>query len=188
MTHARAAAERNIRNAVAEMHNIENEIGNETEEKQQVNKPRVQNAVRLFESGYNCAQSVFAAYADLFGMDMQTALKMSSAMGAGVGRMREVCGVVSSMAMLAGLKEGNADPEDEEAKAHIYGLVRLMSAEFKKQHGTIICRELLGIEGMEESARPSVRTPEFYASRPCRRLIMHAAEIIEEMLLDEKEA
>lgn len=187
MTLVRAEAERNIRNAVAEMHNIENENGNEikngAEEKQQMNRPRVQNAVRLFESGYNCAQSVFAAYADLFGMDKQTALKMSSAMGAGVGRMREVCGVVSSMAMLAGLKEGNADPEDEEAKAHIYGLVRLMSAEFKKQHGTIICRELLGIEGMEESAKPSVRTPEFYASRPCRKLIAHGANIIEDILL-----
>lgn len=187
MTRVRAEAERNIRNAVAEMHNSENEIRNEikndAEEKQQMNRPRVQNAVRLFESGYNCAQSVFAAYADLFGMDKQTALKMSSAMGAGVGRMREVCGVVSSMAMLAGLKEGNADPEDEEAKAHIYGLVRLMSAEFKKQHGTIICRELLGIEGMEESAKPSVRTPEFYASRPCRKLIAHGANIIEDILL-----
>lgn len=187
MTLARAEAERNIRNAVAEMHNIENEIGNviknDAEDKQQMNGTRVQNAVRLFESGYNCAQSVFAVYADLFGMDMQTALKLSSAMGAGVGRMREVCGVVSSMAMLAGLKEGNADPEDEEAKAHIYGLVRLMSAEFRKQHGTIICRELLGIDGMEESAKPSVRTPEFYASRPCRKLIAHGAEIIEEILL-----
>ena len=190
MTHVHAEAERNIRNAVAEMHSIENEGGNEIknneEEKQQMSSSRVQNAVRLFESGYNCAQSVFAAYADLFGMDTQTALKMSSAMGAGVGRMREVCGVVSSMAMLAGLKEGNADPNDEEAKAHIYGLVRLMSAEFKKQHETIICKELLGIEGMEESARPSVRTPEFYASRPCRKLIAHGAEIIEEILLVEK--
>lgn len=150
-----------------------------------IDESRVQKAVGLFESGYNCAQSVFAAYADLFGMDMQTALKMSSAMGAGVGRMREVCGVVSSMAMLAGLKEGNDDPGDEEAKAHIYGLVRMMSAKFKERHGTIICRELLGIEGMEESARPTVRTPEFYASRPCRGLIAHAAEIIEEFLIYE---
>ncbi|MCM1263134.1 MAG: C-GCAxxG-C-C family protein [Butyrivibrio sp.] len=151
----------------------------------EVNGTRVQDAVALFESGYNCAQSVFAAYADLFGMDMKTALKMSSAMGAGVGRMREVCGVVSSMAMLAGLKEGNDDPENEEAKAHIYGLVRRMSAEFRSKHGTIICRELLGIEGMEESAKPSIRTPEFYASRPCRKLIAHAAQIIEDTLLTE---
>ena len=116
-------------------------------------------AVSLFESGYNCAQSVFAAYADLFGMDLSMALKMSGAMGGGVGRMREVCGAVSSMALLAGLKEGNDEKQ-----------------------GTIICRELLGIEGMEESAKPSVRTPEFYANRPCSRIIACAAEIIEDVL------
>ena len=143
---------------------------------------RAEYALSLFKSGYNCAQSVFAAYADLLGMDTETALKMSSAMGGGVGRMREVCGTVSAMAMLAGLKEGNADPENEEAKEHIYALVRRMSALFKEQQGTIICRELLGIEGMEESAKPSIRTPEFYASRPCGRIIACAAEIIEDVL------
>ncbi len=144
---------------------------------------RVGYAADLFQSGYNCAQSVFAAYADLFGMDRQTALKMSSAMGGGVGRMREICGAVSAMAMLAGLKEGNDDPENEEAKARIYALVRRMSGQFREKEGTIICRDLLGIEGMEESARPSVRTAEFYATRPCARLIAEAAEIIEEVLL-----
>ena len=77
---------------------------------------RVQDAVMLFESGFNCAQSVFAAYADLFGMDRETALKLACPMGAGVGRMREVCGTVSAMAMLSGLKMGNTDPSDEEAK------------------------------------------------------------------------
>ncbi len=143
---------------------------------------RAEYALSLFKSGYNCAQSVFAAYADLLGMDTETALKMSSAMGGGIGRMREVCGTVSAMAMLAGLKEGNADPENEEAKEHIYALVRRMSALFKEQQGTIICRELLGIEGMEESAKPSIRTPEFYASRPCGRIIACAAEIIEDVL------
>ena len=143
---------------------------------------RVEYARHLFESGCNCAQSVFVAYADLLGMDIEMALKMSSAMGGGIGRMREVCGTVSAMAMLAGLKEGNADPENEEAKEHIYALVRHMSALFKEQQGTIICRELLGIEGMEESAKPSIRTPEFYASRPCGRIIACAAEIIEDVL------
>lgn len=147
---------------------------------------RVDYAVDLFKNGYNCAQSVFAAYADLFGMDQQTALKMSSAMGGGIGRMREVCGAVSAMAMLAGLKEGNDDPENEEAKAHIYELVRRMSGKFKEKEGTIICRELLGIEGMEESARPTVRTAEFYTTRPCARLIAEAAGIIEEVLLEKE--
>ncbi len=148
-----------------------------------LDKSRTGQAVATFKEGFNCAQAVFATYADCFGMDRETALKMSSAMGAGIGRMREVCGAVSSMAMLAGLKEGNADPCDQEAKRHIYALVRQMSDRFKEENKTIICRELLGITGAEESPEPSVRTEEFYATRPCVRLIECACRIIEETLL-----
>lgn len=104
-------------------------------------------------------------------------------MGGGVGRMREICGVVSAMALLGGLKEGNTDPENEEGKERIYLLTRKMAEKFKEKNNTIICRELLGIEGMEESARPSARTKEYYAQRPCSRLVADASRIIEEMLL-----
>ena len=146
---------------------------------------RVEEAVKTFESGYNCAQSVFATYADLFGMDKETALKMSSSMGGGIGRMREVCGVVSAMALLAGLKEGNADPKDEQAKEAIYLLTRQMADKFKEKHQTIICRELLGIEGMEKSAKPSERTASYYSQRPCSKVVVKAAGIGEEMLLED---
>lgn len=153
---------------------------------QELFESRVDRAVKTFEEGFNCAQSVFSTYADCFGMERETALRMSSAMGAGVGRMREVCGAVSSMAMLAGLKEGNDDPQNEEAKEHIYALVRQMSARFREEYGSILCRELLGLEeGAEESAKPSVRTPEYYASRPCPGIIACASHIIEEILLDD---
>lgn len=144
---------------------------------------RVDKATATFEEGYTCAQSVFATYADLFGMDRETALKLSSPMGGGIGRMREVCGAVSAMALLAGLKEGNANPENEEGKERIYLLTRQLAGKFREQFGTIICRELLGIEGMEESARPSERTQQYYEERPCPRLIAAAAGIIEEILL-----
>ncbi len=77
---------------------------------------RVEKAVQTFESGFGCAQSVFSTYADLFGMDRETALKLASPMGGGIGRMREVCGAVSAMALLAGLKDGNTDPENEEGR------------------------------------------------------------------------
>lgn len=144
---------------------------------------RVEEAVKTFESGYTCAQSVFVTYADLFGIDRETALKLTSPMGGGIGRMREVCGAVSSMVLLAGLKEGNTDPANEEGKEKIYLLTRQLAEKFKQQHGTIICRELLGIEGMEKSAKPSERTESYYSTRPCSALVRTAAEIIEEMLL-----
>ncbi len=146
---------------------------------------RVEQAAATFEEGYTCAQSVFVTYADLFGMDRETALKLSSPMGGGMGRMREVCGVVSAMALLAGLKEGNTDPNNEEGKERIYLLTRQMADKFREQNGSIICRELLGIEGREESAKPSKRTKEYYMNRPCTRLVASAARIVEEMLLEE---
>ena len=118
---------------------------------------RVEKAVQTFESGFGCAQSVFSTYADLFGMDRETALKLASPMGGGIGRMREVCGAVSAMALLAGLKEGNTDPSNEEGKEKIYLLVRQMSDKFREENGTIICRELLGLLEREDSARPERR-------------------------------
>lgn len=78
---------------------------------------RVNQAVHNFESGYNCAQSVFLAYSDVFELDLELAKKMSVSFGGGVGRMREVCGTVNAMAMLAGFKYPVFDPLDQEARA-----------------------------------------------------------------------
>ncbi|MEG1847913.1 MAG: C-GCAxxG-C-C family protein [Lachnospiraceae bacterium] len=146
-------------------------------------RSRIEEAVNMFESGYNCAQSIFATYADLYGMDRETALRLSSPLGAGIGRMREVCGTVSGMAMLAGLENGNTDPTDEAGKKAIYEQVRQMSDTFKEQTGSIICRDLLGIAAREASAAPELRSAQYYAKRPCSRMVATAAKIIEEQLL-----
>ncbi len=147
---------------------------------------RVDDAVAMFEEGYNCAQAVFATYADLFGMDKETALKVSCSMGGGMGRMREVCGTVSGMSLLAGLKEGNIDPKDQEAKRANYELVRLMADKFKEENGSIVCRELLGLETREASAAPEERTKQYYQKRPCKELVEQAARIVEEILFIEQ--
>lgn len=144
---------------------------------------RIEEAVKLFESGYGCCQAVFTTYADLFGIDRETALKLSGPLSAGIGRMREVCGVVSAMAMLTGLKQGFTIPSDEEGKTAAYEKVRTMSDRLKEEMGSIICRELLGLDQREESAKPAARTAEYYASRPCSRMVAAAAKVIEEELL-----
>ncbi|MBO5293482.1 MAG: C_GCAxxG_C_C family protein [Lachnospiraceae bacterium] len=144
---------------------------------------RIEEAVKLFESGYGCCQAVFTTYADLFGIDRETALKLSGPLSAGIGRMREVCGVVSAMAMLTGLKQGFTDPSDEAGKTAAYEKVRTMSDRLKEEMGSILCRELLGLDQREESAKPAARTAEYYASRPCSRMVAAAAKVIEEELL-----
>lgn len=143
-------------------------------------KSRVEDAVKLFMEGYNCCQSVVGAYSDLFGMDQDTAMKISCSLGGGMGRMREVCGSVSGMALIAGLACGNTDPKNQAAKTKNYEVVRQMADAFKAEHKTIICREILGLRAAEKSAAPEARTEEYYRKRPCARMVATAARIIEE--------
>jgi C_GCAxxG_C_C family probable redox protein len=147
---------------------------------------RVKNAVQNFESGYNCAQSVFLAYSDVFELDLNMAKKMSVSFGGGVGRMREVCGTVSAMAMLAGFKYPVLDQNDQEARTKNYAMVQKMSNMFKEKHGTIICRSLLpAAEANQTVPAPSERTKEYYAKRPCSKYVADAARIAGRMLKDE---
>lgn len=144
---------------------------------------RQEKAVELFKSGYNCCQSVFAAFADKYGIDENTALKLSSSFGAGMGRMREVCGTVSGMMLVAGMETGTVDNNDREGKAKNYETVRRLADMFKEQNGSIICRELLGLDkDTQEDAVPSERTKEYYAKRPCVELVRMAAKILEKEL------
>ncbi len=140
-------------------------------------------AVEYFESGYNCAQAVFLTFAPQFGIDKDTALKLSSSFGGGMGRLREVCGAVSAMFAIAGLKSGYTEPNNIEVKAQHYELIQHLANEFKKTHKTIICRELLNMPEGADTPTPSARTEQYYKERPCSKFIRTAAEIIEKELL-----
>ena len=144
---------------------------------------RPDKAEELFRKGYNCSQSVFAAFADELGMSVEEAAKIASPFGAGFGKLREVCGAVSGMTLAAGYLKGYGDPADYESKKELYRLIQTMCAEFKEHEGTIICRELLGLKEGEDLAEPSVRTEEYYQSRPCIGACRTAAGIAEKYLL-----
>lgn len=145
---------------------------------------RVQKAKENFLNGYNCAQSVFMAFADLLGMTETEAARFSSPFGAGFGRMREVCGTVSAMTMILGYFEGNADPHNQEGKTRIYARERELIEFFLKEQKSIVCREILGLQkGEEEPPAPSVRTLEYYESRPCLGCVETAARIIEKEIV-----
>ena len=144
---------------------------------------RPDKAEELFRKGYNCSQSVFAAFADELGMSVEEAAKIASPFGAGFGKLREVCGAVSGMTLAAGYLKGYDDPADYESKKALYALIQKMCAEFEEQKGTIICRELLGLQKGEDLSEPSVRTEEYYKSRPCISACRTAAEIAEKYLL-----
>lgn len=141
-----------------------------------------EKAVELFHTGYNCAQSVFCAFCEDFGMNFETGLKLSSSFGGGMGRLREVCGAVSAMFMIAGLKYGYTEPNNDTVKQTHYRRIQKLAEEFEEKHKTIICREILGLPKGKDSPVPSKRTEEYYASRPCEKCIADAARIIEKFI------
>ena len=145
-------------------------------------KTNEQIAREHFTSGYNCAQSVFLTYAEKYGFDKNTALKLSSSFGGGMGRMREVCGAVSAMFMIAGLENGYTENNNDEIKAEHYTRIQTLANEFKKKNGTIICRELLGVDA-DDNPIPSKRTSQYYEERPCEELIADACKIIDKFII-----
>ena len=146
---------------------------------------RIQRAVELFKSGYNCSQSVVAAFADLYGFTEEQALRMSASFGGGIGRMRQTCGAACGMFMLAGLENGSATPHDAEGKKQNYSLVQELAADFKQENGSLICSELLGLASPKSSPKgkdftnptPAPRTEEYYQKRPCAEMVASAVRI-----------
>ena len=141
-------------------------------------------AKELFFEGYNCAQAVFAAFAEEYGMDKAQALKIASSFGGGMGGMREVCGAVSGMLMAAGLIFGYDAAGDKAAKSAHYARVRELADAFRAQNGSIVCRELLTGAGIQPQTEPSQRTPQYYKKRPCPELVGLAAELLDEYIAE----
>lgn len=142
-------------------------------------------ATELFKTGLNCSASVAAAFSDVLGLSESQAARLSCGLGGGVGRQREVCGAVCGAAMVLGFVFGGEDGKD---KLSAYEKIQEFSKEFKKQNGSIICRELLNLPSdFEIVPTPEKRTGEYYKKRPCVDLVSCAAEILEKMLFESGE-
>ena len=137
-------------------------------------------AAELFLSGYNCAQAVAVAFCGEMGLTERQAAKMVSSFGGGMGRMREVCGAVSGMLFVLGTLYGYDTPGDDATKKRLYGDVQALAGAFRAENGHIVCRELL--KNPPSDPNPSPRTAEYYAQRPCARMVMTAARLMEEFL------
>ena len=145
-----------------------------------------QKAMDLFKEGFNCSQSVFLAFEDMYKMAPKTALMLSSSFGGGMGRLREVCGAVSGMFMVAGVLYGYDDPKDYEAKKVHYERIQQLAKEFEFRNGSIVCRQLLGLGEGKDTPAPEKRTQEYYKKRPCAELVGIAAAIMEQYIIANK--
>lgn len=144
---------------------------------------RIEKAVSFFKEGYNCSQSVVAAYADLYGFSHEQALKMSASFGGGIGRMRQTCGAACGLFLLAGLESGCTEGKNREGKETNYRMVQQFAEEFRKRNGSLICAELLGLsKNAPTPTTPDARTAEYYKKRPCVKMVEEAARIFGEYL------
>ena len=143
---------------------------------------RAERAMQLFTEGYNCSQAVSLAFEDLLPIDREALSKLSLSFGGGMGRLREVCGAVSGMFIVAGLLYGEAEPVSGPAKAEHYERIQTLAHSFEALNGSIICRELLGLQVKHDCPVSSPRTPEFYKKRPCKELVGQAAQIMEDYI------
>ncbi|HIZ56233.1 MAG TPA: C-GCAxxG-C-C family protein [Firmicutes bacterium] len=142
----------------------------------------MEKAVAYFRSGRNCCQSVFTAFSDVFGVSEAEALAISSGLGGGMGGLREKCGAVTAMFMLAGLKRNGYQAGSLPDKKALYDDIKMLNQTFEDKFGTTCCRDLLVKAGCEVKADPSARTDGYYKVRPCERFIRYAAEVMTQYL------
>ena len=139
---------------------------------------RIKRAMDFFMEGYNCSQSVVLAFADMYGLERDVALRLSSSFGAGMGRMRLTCGAVTGLFMLVGLETGATDPADREGKGRNYAEVQKVAERFKALKGSITCSELLKLRADAPTPHmPDARTAEYYKTRPCVEMVRTAATL-----------
>jgi C_GCAxxG_C_C family probable redox protein len=142
---------------------------------------KIENAVALFKEGYNCSQSVVAAYAEEYGLTREQALKISASFGGGIGRMRKTCGAACGLFMLAGLETGCTEGSNREGKEENYKTVQMLAREFERRNGSLTCAELLGLSKQAPTPpTPEERTAEYFKKRPCVKMVEEAARIWEE--------
>jgi C_GCAxxG_C_C family probable redox protein len=149
---------------------------------------RKKQAVHFFEEGFNCSQSVFMAYSDIYGIEPEIAAKLATSFGGGMGRLREVCGAVSGMFLVLGLQYPFTDTKEIAAKNTNYKAVQRTANEFKSVMGSYICADLLKLKHEPQNPESSERNEVYYKTRPCARCVALAAEITgKELLLKNQE-
>lgn len=139
-------------------------------------------AEELFRAGYSCAQAAFCAYAEELGMDIDTAARLSSSFGGGMGRMREVCGAVSGALMALGAFRGYDDIEDINIKKEHYARVQALMKAFADELSSYVCRDIIKVIGTQEPM-PTPRSDEFYKTRPCVKCVRCAVRLLDTMIL-----
>jgi C_GCAxxG_C_C family probable redox protein len=101
-----------------------------------------EKAATRFLKGYNCAQSVLLTMFEHWNGKNELIPKIATAFGGGIGRCGSVCGVLTGGVMALGIRYGTKGPSvGNRLKA--YELAHKFYKQFERQHGSVLCRELI---------------------------------------------
>ena len=144
---------------------------------------RLELAQNYHQRGYGCAQSVLAAYSQDFGLEEKLALKLANGFGSGMGRLCRECGSLTGGFMVLGLKHGRWEegPQHTADSEETYRLVHLLAERFEARHGTLLCRELLGLDLNDPIQRQYAHDQGLFKTR-CTGYILDVVQILEEIL------
>ena len=140
---------------------------------------RKEKALELFANGYNCAQSVFGVFCEDDGLDRDVAFKLANGFGGGV-RCGEVCGAVSGAILAIGLKCGFHTEQDFAQKAYCNEKSYEFVEKFKEANGSILCRELLGVDIRSPDDHRTLLAQEAFKT-VCPKLIASSVDVLENM-------
>lgn len=140
---------------------------------------RADTAAEIFSGGFSCSQAVLAAFCESYGLDRQTALRLSAGFGGGA-KCAELCGTVSGALMVIGLKHGNVDPEDKDSRRLSDGKAKEFLRLFRERNGHVVCRELLRA-GAALAADADADAKKRFKAERCMKLVRDASEILEQL-------
>ncbi|MFH0967097.1 MAG: C-GCAxxG-C-C family protein [Methanobacteriota archaeon] len=143
--------------------------------------PHVEEAVTAIQDGYSCAQAVFSAYSKECGLDKETARKITTGLGGGLGRSGNVCGAVTGAILVLGQRYGMNSLEHAAAREETYALVKRLISEFTAIHGSINCAELLGYD-MSDPVQFAEAKEKRVASKICPCLVRDATIILDKII------
>jgi len=142
---------------------------------------RADQAVSSFKSGFNCSQAILSTFAEQFGLDRNLALKLVAGFGGGMGRMAGICGAVTGVLLVLGLKDGPVGAEDQKGREAVYQRVQEFAKRFEARNGSTICRDLIRCDFSTPEGLASAQQQKLFKT-VCPKFVQDAAEILEGML------
>ncbi len=142
---------------------------------------KVHDALTMFERNFNCCQSILATYGTEFGLNTDDAIKLAAGFGGGISYQGHTCGAILGAYMIMGLKYASTDPEDKKNKLLLKNKIKDFNSRFKKSHGSLNCKNLLGVDITTEEGRAEINKQDLFNIK-CPNFVKEAATILEEML------